>query len=188
MKTPNTSTHPLLLALRWAARLSSIVFIGVFILMFIGEGFEPAKITPREWASLFFFPFGLVVGMILAWWKEGLGGAMTVVSVFASLFVSDPSSSGGGYMLICASPGFLFLLYWILSKSARMPAETLAHEEGMAQPFASSPLSKEVLEARKARVAAGRCPKCDSQIASTAKNCPACRINLVFARGHLDQW
>src|SRR3989304_2656932 len=92
--------------------------------MFIGEGFEPAKITPREWASLFFFPFGLVVGMILAWWKEGLGGAMTVVSVFASLFVSDPSSSGGGYMLICASPGFLFLLYWILSKSARMPAET----------------------------------------------------------------
>lgn len=188
MKTSNTSTNPLLSVIRWTARISSVIFIGVFILMFLGEGFEPAKITPREWVSLFFFPFGLVVGTILAWWKEGLGGALTVVSVFASLFVSDPSSSGGGYMLLCASPGFLFLLYWILSKSAGMSAEALADEEGMAQPFASSPLSQEVLEARKARVAAGRCPKCGSQIASMAKNCPACRINLAFARGHLDQW
>ena len=91
--------------------------------MFLGEGFDASKITPREWISLFFFPFGVSAGMILAWWKEGLGGVITVVSFIAELFVGDVSSSGGGYMLICASPGLLFLLCWFLSQPVeRLPA------------------------------------------------------------------
>lgn len=188
MKTANTSTNSLLLVIRWLARISSILFIGVFLLMFMGEGFDPAKITPREWVSLFFFPFGLVVGMILAWWKEGLGGLITVGSLFANLFVMDVSSSGAGYMLLCASPGFLFLLCWILSKPTVMSAESLAYEEGVAQTLAPLSLSIEVLEARKARITAGLCPKCGVQVAPTDKNCPSCRINLAFARGHLDEW
>ncbi len=151
--------------------------------MFMGEGFDPAKITPREWASLLFFPFGLVLGMALAWWKEGVGGAITVVSLFASLIVSDPSSSGGGYMLLCASPGFLFLLCWFLSRAARMPAG----EEGLPQPASPAQPGPEIIEARKVRVAVGLCPKCGVRVRPTDKNCPSCRINLAFAREHLDQ-
>ena len=123
MKTAKPSNTPLLSAIRWIARISSILFTGVFILMFLGEGFDPAKITVREWTSLFFFPFGLVVGMILAWWKEGLGGAIAVGSTLATLIVGDFNSSGAGYMLICASPGFLFLLYWFLSNSPGIPPD-----------------------------------------------------------------
>jgi hypothetical protein len=47
--------------------------------------------------------------MLLGWWKEGLGGAIVILSLFASLIVGDYSGAGGGYMFICASPGFLFL-------------------------------------------------------------------------------
>jgi len=169
--------------IRWTARILSILFIIIFLLMFLGEGFEPDKVTPREWVSLFFFPFGLIVGMILAWWKEGLGGAITVGSLIAELFVGDVSGSGGGNMLLCASPGFLFLLSWFLSKTAEIPTE-----ESLAQELDSSPTEADDLETRKARIEAGLCPKCGASIATADKNCPACRINLAFAREHLDQW
>jgi len=65
--------------------------------------------------------------MLLGWWKEGLGGAVVILSLFASLIVGDYSGSGAGYMLICASPGFLFLVSWILSKTLKT-AEMPTHE------------------------------------------------------------
>ena len=149
MKTSKTPTDPLLTAVRWTARISSLLFIGVFILMFIGEGFDPTKITRLEWASLFFFPFGLVIGMIFAWWREGLGGAITAVSVLASLFVTHPSSSRVMYMLLFASPGFLFLLCWSLSKTAKA-AEIPVYKGDVAQPSSLLSPNAEVIESRKA--------------------------------------
>ena len=137
MTSPKTKSSPLLLIIRWAARISSILFITVFFLMFFGEGFEPDKVTPREWISLFFFPFGLIVGMILAWWKEGLGGAITIGSLIAILIVGDVSGSGGWFMLICASPGFLFLLSWLLSKPSRLSRDTPDSEENPPQSLTS---------------------------------------------------
>lgn len=133
-----------LTVLRWVARIASVVFIVVFVLMFASEGFDPAKITPREWVSLAFFPIGVVVGMILAWWKEGLGGAITVVSLLATYFVGDVSRSGGGFMLVCASPGFLFLLCWFLSKTTGKTNDT--EREILPEPIAGlTEEEKEVL-------------------------------------------
>ena len=123
MNKSNIPTDTLRTAVHWTARISSILFIGILLLMFLGEGFEPAKVKPTEWIMLLFGPFGLALGMILGWWKEGLGGAVTILSFFASLLVGDYSGSGAGYMLICASPGFLFLLSWFLSKSKATSAE-----------------------------------------------------------------
>jgi hypothetical protein len=111
-----------LLVIRWAARLASLFFIGAFILMFLGEGFDTSKVTPREWVSLLFFPFGAMLGLILAWWKEGLGGAISLGSLLANYIVGDVSSAGGGYQLICVSPAFLFLLCWFLAREADAPA------------------------------------------------------------------
>jgi hypothetical protein len=101
--------------------------------MFIGEGFDPAKVGPIEWIMLLFGPIGLIVGMILGWWKEGLGGAVTILSFFASLLVGDYSGSGAAYMAVCAAPGFLFLFAWILSKPALLFKEEPAAEENLSQ-------------------------------------------------------
>ncbi len=184
MNSANPYTHPLVITIRWIARISSLLFIGVFSLMFIGEGFEPARITLREWLSLFFFPFGMSMGMLLAWWKEGLGGAIALGSTFAGAVVGDANSAGGGNMLLCASPALLFLLAWALSKNPMLPDE----EGGLRKASVSLPTTKEVLKTRASQIEAGFCPKCGTPFAASDKNCPACRINIAFARAHLDAW
>lgn len=186
MRDSKEPTNPMLTIIRWTARLASILLTGVLLLMFLGEGFDPARVTPHEWISLFFFPFGFIVGMIVAWWREGLGGAIAVISLFAVLFVGDFSPAGGGNMLICASPGFLFLLYWFLSRVGQAPEGTAADKKEI--PGLLAPLhGAEDLEVRTTRLAMGLCPKCGHPLSATDKNCPVCRINLEFARAHLDQ-
>jgi len=134
MSTSKATTNPLLTAVRWTARISSILVIGVFLLMFFGEGFDPAKVKPNEWLMLLFGPFGLMLGMILGWWKEGLGGAITIVSFLGAMLVGDYSGSGATNMAICAAPGFLFLFAWFLSNPALMSKDKPASEENPSQP------------------------------------------------------
>jgi hypothetical protein len=101
--------------------------------MFFGEGFDPAKVKPIEWLMLIFGPFGFVLGMIVGWWKEGLGGAITIVSFFIAMLVGDYSASGARYMAVCAAPGFLFLFAWLLTKPAMMSKDKPASEESPPQ-------------------------------------------------------
>jgi hypothetical protein len=73
--------------LTWIARLASIGVIALLALFAFGEpGPWP---TPSEWAMLAFFPIGIVVGLILAWWREVLGAcvAMGSLLVFFVLLV-----------------------------------------------------------------------------------------------------
>ncbi len=184
MNSSNPTKMPLLILLRWTARLSSLFFTGIFLLMLLGEGFDPVKITHREWVSLFFFPLGLILGLTLAWWKEGLGGVLALGATFAGIFISDANTSGGGYMLLCASPALLFILYWFLSQ----PAEVVPDEVRTVKHVKPVEMSSEVLKTRTDRIAANLCPKCGSAIKVFAKNCPNCMINLTFARAHLDAW
>jgi hypothetical protein len=55
------------------------------------------------------------VGMILAWRKEGAGGAVTVGSLilfYAVHYVTSGAVPKGWAWLAFAAPGFLFLLLW----------------------------------------------------------------------------
>jgi hypothetical protein len=109
--------------LRWAARVGSVISIGILLLFIIGEGFHPAKVAPREWVGLLFFPGGVVAGMIVGWWREGLGGAIAVASLLAFYLVYGFLLSGkfpsGAAFLVFAAPGFLFLTHWLLTRGAR---------------------------------------------------------------------
>jgi hypothetical protein len=69
--------------LQWLARALSVVSVFVLLLFFIGEGFNPAALRSSEWLLMLFFPIGVVVGMAIAWRREDLGGAITVVSLIA---------------------------------------------------------------------------------------------------------
>src|SRR5678815_936443 len=98
------------------ARIGSIASITLLILLFMAEAFHPAEISPNEWAGLLFFPIGVMIGMIVAWWKEGLGAAVTVLSLLAFYLVYGYILSnhiGGWAFIVFASPGFLFLLHWL---------------------------------------------------------------------------
>ena len=97
------------------ARVGSIASITLLILLFMGEAFHPAEISSNEWAGLLFFPIGVMIGMIVAWWKEGLGSAVTLLSLLAFYLVYGyflRNHIGGWAFIAFASPGFLFLLHW----------------------------------------------------------------------------
>ncbi len=105
------------LGLRWTARVWSAASVALVLAFIVGEGFNPTKLN--TWFGILFllFPVGISVGMILAWWKEGLGGSITVGSLLAFYVVHHVNVGAfpkGWAYLVFAAPGFLFLLssYW----------------------------------------------------------------------------
>ena len=110
-------------ALLWTARALSVVSVVILLLFLLGEdGLDPSKVRPREWAGLLFFPFGVMVGMVVAWWRERLGGAVCVGSLLAFYFWHLLTAGGppkGLAFLAFSLPGFLFLLYGLLSRRSR---------------------------------------------------------------------
>lgn len=110
-------------AVRWTARLWSVVSIAVILALVVGEGINPTR--PAESLGLVFYPLGICVGMVVAWWKEGLGGSITVGSllVFYVIYVATTGRFPGGWgWLTLAAPGFLFLLAWRLSPRTSIAA------------------------------------------------------------------
>ena len=114
------------LIVRWMARTWIIASVGFILLMFIGsglvEGFNPAQLASRDWIGLFFFPFGVCVGMIVAWRWEGLGGGITLGSLVAFYAVCRILGSNfprGPWFAIIAAPGILFLLGWLRALTKR---------------------------------------------------------------------
>jgi hypothetical protein len=113
----NSKLNITTLSLRWIARAASLLSIGTILLFFVG--FDPGSVRPREWVGLAFFPAGVVVGMIVAWWKEGLGACITLISLAGLYAVYGwlmGSNVNGLAFIVFASPGLLFLICWLLSK------------------------------------------------------------------------
>jgi len=91
--------------------------------MFVGsgleEGFNLAQFAFRDLVGLFFFPFGVCLGMIVAWRWEGVGGGITAGSLlafYAALRIMDGRFPRGPYFALVAAPGILFLVCWLLSR------------------------------------------------------------------------
>lgn len=112
------SSERLPLAVRWLARITSVVSIGL-LAMFATEPSGPP--TGSELALMAFFPVGVVIGMMLGWWKEALGGLVTIASLavfYVLFFIMAGKVSIGPYFAIFASPGLLFLLSAWLHRGA----------------------------------------------------------------------
>lgn len=99
------------------ARVGSIVSITLLLMLFLDEGFHPEKISTNEWVGLLFFPIGVVIGMAIAWWKEGAGSVITLGSLLGFYIVWGyfmRNHIGGWWFLVFASPAFVFLLHRLL--------------------------------------------------------------------------
>lgn len=99
------------------ARITSIASITLLVMLFAGEGFHPSQVAPKEWIGLLFFPIGVIIGMIVAWWREGVGSVVTVASLIGFYIVYGyllRNHIGGWAFVLFAAPGFLFLLHWLL--------------------------------------------------------------------------
>jgi len=121
MSTRIDSGLPLAL-IEFLARLGSVASIALLGLVFWSDAVHPSQISRTEWLGLVFFPIGIAIGMVVAWWKEGLGSAITVGSLVAFYLVYGymfKNHIGGWAFIVFASPGFLFLLHWFFRNLMR---------------------------------------------------------------------
>jgi hypothetical protein len=124
MFVQNQSGRVAMVLFRWSARLLSIASTALLLLFVFGEKFEVSKVTGRQWLAFVFFPLGIVVGFAVAWWKEGIGGGITLVSllIFYLIFVQlGGNIARGAWFLVFALPGFLFLAAYAVTRARRLP-------------------------------------------------------------------
>lgn len=97
--------------IRWIARIVGLLYIAFFLLMLIGEGMSPAKLTFHEGLG-FVFIFIYFVGLILAWKWEGVGGWIAIGGTIGWAVAIEEYSL---LTVIMAAPAILFLICWLLS-------------------------------------------------------------------------
>jgi CheY-like chemotaxis protein len=93
------------------ARVGSIASIILLLMLFAGEGLHPSELPRNEWIGLLFFPLGVMIGMVIAWWKEGVGAVVTMGCLLGFYLVWGyllRNHIGGWAFVVFASPSFLF--------------------------------------------------------------------------------
>lgn len=109
--------------IRWTARVTSVISTFILSLFVFGEPFPVTKITGTEWLGLMLFPVGVVIGFAIAWWRERLGGLITLGSLLAFymvfVFVMNERLTEGAWFLVFAFPGLLFLVTSLMTSSKK---------------------------------------------------------------------
>ena len=103
------------------ARYWSLISIGFILLFGFSELFSPHASNPtsEEMVGLAFFPFGVLIGLLLGWWSEGLGGAIgsgSLIGFYIWCFIEKGRIGGGPFFLAIAAPCILFLLVWAVKR------------------------------------------------------------------------
>ena len=92
----------------------SIISIVVILTIINSDVPTFGQIAPKQWVGFLFFPTGVIAGMLLGWWREVLGGAVTVGSLFGFYLIYGWLLNGqiwlGAWFIVFALPGILFLI------------------------------------------------------------------------------
>ncbi len=107
--------------LRFSARITSIAILLVFLIFFVGEGIvsnlETLKIEDILLLSL--IPGLLLVGTIIAWKRELLGGIIICISIltfnFIDYFLHSDTAFSPNFLIIILV-GILFIIVGINKK------------------------------------------------------------------------
>ncbi len=113
MSTEKSASSFLLHVLRWTARIGSLISIVLLLMFMFGGAEQPPSLNDPAMLGLIFFPITVMVGMLLGWWNDLIGGITTVIGLFgfyAWHLMESSSLPAGPYFVLFASPGILFLL------------------------------------------------------------------------------
>lgn len=107
-------------ALMWVARIWSLAAVGFVLLFLMGDGLngQGGRPTGAEWIGLAFWPGGVCLGLIIAWFRLGLGGTIatgSLVGFYIWYLLDRGMFPGGPYFILVAAPGVLFLVASLLS-------------------------------------------------------------------------
>jgi hypothetical protein len=115
--------------IRWIARITGTLMVLFTLFMFIGEALESHKRNGSITSSfspiviVIFIVWGIsLAGLVLALWKEGLGGIISLagfmLTYILNLFNNEASMRGSAItvFVIFSIPSILYLIYWKLNK------------------------------------------------------------------------
>jgi hypothetical protein len=117
-RAPDRGPLPLRVV-RWIARLASLASLAMLTLFATSGGEKPSAF---EWLLLACFPFGVALGMIVAWFREILGGSITLASLVAfhlAIAFAGDRPPAGPWFLVFASPGLVLLGVGIAARVVR---------------------------------------------------------------------
>ena len=117
--------------IRWAARIFGTLLVIFGLFFFIGSMIEGAQNQGSGLETYNIIVFAVVgigfAALILAWWKEGLGGIIAFISILIfNLLAALSPVEGSRYLpmlLIPLIPSILFLLYWLLKRIRLIPGK-----------------------------------------------------------------
>lgn len=108
---------------RWIARIWATLSLA-FLLFMVGahiigalSGAEDSNgfNSTSEMLSFLFFPVSTMIGLIVAWKWDGLGGVITIIGII-SFHVIRPDLIFNLMIDGLAAPGLLFIIYWLISR------------------------------------------------------------------------
>jgi hypothetical protein len=107
--------------LNWIGRIWSLAGIAFVLVFLFGEALNGhgGRPTAAEWIGLALWPGGVGLGLVVAWFRKGLGGAIATGSLIGFYFwnvLDHGTFPRGPYFLLVAAPGLLFLLSSLLSR------------------------------------------------------------------------
>lgn len=102
--------------LRWVARIWGIAS-ALILLAFAFGGREHLRFTAGEAIAFLLFPIGVIAGFVIAWWRELVGGIVTVgcFTLLCALLFAQSSRWPGPYFIVFAAPGFLHVASAIIA-------------------------------------------------------------------------
>lgn len=104
--------------LRWIARAASLGSLGLLAMFATSGGDSPSA---SEWLLLAFFPIGVAVGMVLAWWREILGGTVAGASLAAFHLIvalDNARPFPGVWFLVFTSPALALLACGFMTRAS----------------------------------------------------------------------
>jgi uncharacterized membrane protein len=117
----------ILQAIRWTARITGtglVLFFLTFIIGSIQEGIGKPSPSFDPFTILIFVIWGVgLTALIVAWWKEGLGGWISFLCfMLFNILTGVIRNPGANYTYLLLSfllPSVLYILYWYLSRKAK---------------------------------------------------------------------
>ena len=117
--------------LRWIGRIWGLGLLALAIIMIVTpDPYARADIALGEYLIPGFLVGGAVVGSLVAWRWEGLGGVLVIGGWLAAILwdhvIYDrwlPARVVAMTGLLFTTPGWMFLLCWFLSRKASYPED-----------------------------------------------------------------
>ena len=108
-----------LIARIWGSIILSFVLFFVFAHIFGEEQSNEGFLNTKEILTFIFFPISTIIGLILAFKWEGLGGLIASLGLVAMFIIRIDLISSLIFIAVIFPPGILYLIYWFLSRRGK---------------------------------------------------------------------